>query len=926
MLIYLFIIGFVSLVYEILWIRLLSDSIGSELNTTTLIISGYLFGLALGYFLSFKFGKKDFAKIFLINILIAVYSFFSVKLFNIINLFQSDLLCFLVTFFLCLMPFFVFGLTLTFLINNLSSDDAGYKTSLLYGIFNFGCVFGCLISGYVLLYHVGIKKSVHIISLIYLILSVYFGIKVKIKSVLEGDKIYESNKNFLNLLPLILILLSGFSSLSYEILWIRFFKTIFGSSNITITLIFAIYIVGLTSGNIFYHFFYYKLKGYINSKTFAISQFILGIYILLSLIFMPYIPFFLLQFVKILGEGYLFIQIIYFVLLLPFVFIPTFLFGIIFPLFLDSFCDDKIDIKKFISYSFAINTIGSVLGIFVTNFALISIAGVKNSFIIIAFVNFIIALFVFIKDFKKVLTGGLLFIFALVLSVSFRWDKRVFSAGFYIYRDFFKSGDILEMINLFNKFYDRIVYYAEGKHFDVAVIENKKRELFLKIDGKADASIGRGGDMLTQVLSAHIPLMIANKDDDILLIGLGSGITAGEIIKVKGLAKSRIDVCEIEPRVIDAAGYFSKYNYNITKEKKVNFILKDARAYLNRTKKKYDIIISEPTNIWVSGSGHLFSYEFFKIVKNALKNEGIYAQWLQVYDISFNSIKGIIKTFFSVYPYGYIFTTDNVMGDLLLIGSNTPIEITKLFERYSYYSDNLRLLDITSLEEIMKRYIADSTHIMSLVKDAPIVLDDRPKIELDVTKMIFLPTPKRQKNTDKNIEFLKNITKPISLNRDYLLKYKINIVFLISEYLGSGKFPAANELFNSYYDILPQYFKSYFNGIVFLNKGKIKEAEIEFKKSVKLNSNWIPALVNLFELSLKKGDNYWIWFNKIKSISIKEKNDLLLFSLYHISLRYGVVDVAMESIKEAIEISPKEEYIFEMKRVSEIYNKIYIKE
>src|SRR3990172_6669268 len=134
----------------------------------------------------------------------------------------------------------------------------------------------------------------------------------------------------------------------------------------------------------------------------------------------------------------------------------------------------------------------------------------------------------------------------------------------------------------------KIVYYKEGIEANVMVKKNEKNELFLRINGKTDA--GTGLDMDTQLLSGHLPMLLHPKPENVLVVGLGSGITLGAVEQY-GEVKT-IEAVEIEKGVVEAASLFSEANHNIFEDKRLKMVVGDGRNYLLNSKKKYDVISS----------------------------------------------------------------------------------------------------------------------------------------------------------------------------------------------------------------------------------------------------------------------------------------------------------------------------------------------
>jgi tetratricopeptide (TPR) repeat protein/SAM-dependent methyltransferase len=266
----------------------------------------------------------------------------------------------------------------------------------------------------------------------------------------------------------------------------------------------------------------------------------------------------------------------------------------------------------------------------------------------------------------------------------------------------------------------------------------------LAVDGKTDAS--NRGDMLTQKLIAHLPLLLHKNPKDVFILGLGSGMTVGAALTHP---IERADVVEISPEVVKASDYFRTENRNALADPRTHLIIGDGRSHLALTDRKYDVIISEPSNPWIAGVSSLFTKEFFESARDRLAPGGIICQWANAYSISEADLKSIIATFNSVFAYGTVWvvgtndvlmlaTTDQrwpetgriadrmarpeVAADLASIGVVDSFSMTSLMigrpedlSRYtagsSIFTDDRLTLEFTAPREIHRRRAGDGTAI-----------------------------------------------------------------------------------------------------------------------------------------------------------------------------------------------------------------------
>jgi spermidine synthase len=238
------------------------------------------------------------------------------------------------------------------------------------------------------------------------------------------------------------------------------------------------------------------------------------------------------------------------------------------------------------------------------------------------------------------------------------WDRELLASGAYKYAPYLASGDFDSVLRA-----GRLEYYKEGAAGTVSV-RRLTGTLSLAIDGKVDAS--NGGDMLTQRLLGLLPVLLHGRAQDVCVIGLGSGVTVGSALAVPTVR--RADVVEISSEVVEASRLFDRDSGRALENSAVRLIVGDGRSHLLLTPRRYDVIVSEPSNPWMAGVAALFTREFFQAARARLKPDGLLCQWAHTYDISAEDLQSIVRTFASVFPQGTLWLVGE--GDLLLIGTN----------------------------------------------------------------------------------------------------------------------------------------------------------------------------------------------------------------------------------------------------------------
>ena len=260
----------------------------------------------------------------------------------------------------------------------------------------------------------------------------------------------------------------------------------------------------------------------------------------------------------------------------------------------------------------------------------------------------------------------------------------------------------------------------------------------MRVNGKTDAS--NAGDMHTQLMSGHLPMFIRPDAKRALVIGMGSGVTAGA---VSLHPVERIDVIEIEPAVVEAAAFFAKENREVLKNPKARVAIADGRNFLLASDGGYDVIISEPSNPWMRGIGNLFSLDFYELTAQRLAPKGIVCQWIHAYGLFPEDLKMVVKTFRSVFPHTTIWNTTR--GDLLLIGSKDPWALDHANLQAKYGSipglrEDMTRLGLHSPLAILADFVLVEEDAAQYGQHALVNTDDLPFLEFSAPDSLYADT------------------------------------------------------------------------------------------------------------------------------------------------------------------------------------------
>jgi spermidine synthase len=211
-----------------------------------------------------------------------------------------------------------------------------------------------------------------------------------------------------------------------------------------------------------------------------------------------------------------------------------------------------------------------------------------------------------------------------------------------------------------------VIWEADGVESAVGV--NATDGYVFIINGKSDGSALY--DAETQVMSGLVGAALRPEVKRALVVGLGTGSTAGWLGAIPGVS---VDVIELEPAVRHVAEICAPVNQNVLANPAVSVHIGDAREYLLTTKTTYDLVFSEPSNPYRAGVSSFFTADFYRSTFDRLSQRGIFLQWLQLYEVDGEVLRTALTTVASVFPHVSTWETEG--GDALLVATKDPIEI-----------------------------------------------------------------------------------------------------------------------------------------------------------------------------------------------------------------------------------------------------------
>ena len=743
-----FLSGFCGLMYEALWMNRLSLVFGNSTASASATLAIFMAGIFIGSFLMKKRAGNYANTLFIYGLLeigIGLSALFFLVLLTpvqrLYNLFYDAVvfkpfILFMMRFslasLLILLPTFCMGATVPlFTLAFMRRGRLLHSFSWVYFLNSLGGAIGVAIAGFYFFEHLGFKGTYGLafgINLLVGISAIFIATRYNEQIVDGYSHTNPSSKervwdiSYPSWLLYTLFFTTGFISFSLEILWFRFCALFFGSSTYSFSSVLFVVILGIALGAL------------IASKTphekkialLSWSLTLLACSLILTFPLINFWPRYVFATYSLVFKSF-YAQIarnlLYTVLFMG---IPALSFGLIFPLALfhleqskivpssRSMVDDKdvidLQVGKSVSLAYALNTLGCVSGSLLTGLLLLQLLGSQNCYILFTFlaIALCISSLIYCQN-KRRIWCGLALALCVFLGLNFKGiNKSLLQAGLFLSTK--KHADYISRHGYKNwkETYQRngkLLFFEEGTAATVSVVGIAQNENYrcLRINGKPDGSIGLPGDVESFFLVGMAPYLVKSDYEEVGIIGLGTGLTAAVVYE---LGAGHIDIMEIAQEVVNAQPYFEEENRSVYNKENVQIILEDGRNYLQGTRKKYDLIISQPSNPWVQGVASLFTDEFYQIIKNRLNPGGIFVQWIQTYETSKEVYYSLIKTLHHNFPYILLFEAST--ADVILVASLeeqilNPQCLSAVLKNKSIQR-RLRRLGMNSAVAILRKY------------------------------------------------------------------------------------------------------------------------------------------------------------------------------------------------------------------------------
>ncbi len=747
--------------YEVVWVRMLGLIFGHTVHAITTVLVAFMGGLALGSYLCGR--RVDRVRNLLrtyawLEIGIGIYALLTPGLIGAIRLAYLSyaqafdpsyevltFLQFVLSTSVLLVPTILMGATFPVLSRFMvqGGGTVGRRVGALYAWNTFGAVLGTYLVGFHLLPALGMRMTLFGTALLNVVIGALIFLAARVwggtgfvsstmqKGLVGAEASAAAEPRYVRLL-LLGAALSGAVAMLYELAWTRALTLVIGSTTYAFSAMLLSFLIGIAAGSAWAA--RRTSRAPATPALFAAFQIAAALLSLVVLALFDRLPdVFLLGFRISHAPG--FIVALQIVLSIAVMILPAFCLGAALPCVIHLVCTRLSHVGFSVSRVYAYNTAGAIVGSFAAGFLLVPLLGVQGTIRAGIILNLFVGL-VILLAFKvpiRWLAGGAVVTGAVAVGAAPSWDFAVMSSGVSTYAEYYSGGEG----SWRQRIEERVLFYQDGISSTVSVHQGKN-ERSLRVNGKTDASTG--DDMATQLMLGHLPALMHQNPKAALVIGLGSGITVGALTQYE---LERIDVVEIEPAVIEASRFFAEENRRALADPRVSTIVGDGRNYILMSPRRYDLIISEPSNPWIGGIATLFTVEFFERASARLAADGIMAQWVHGYAMAPEDLRMIAATFRAVFPYASLWSP--VAGDFILIGTSQPQvvhlgRVRDLYARHANIRQDFESSELGSPEAIVKAFYLDDHDFVRLTAGAPFNTDDKLPLEFSAPRNLYRDT------------------------------------------------------------------------------------------------------------------------------------------------------------------------------------------
>jgi len=790
--------GMSGLIYEVVWMRSLELIFGTTSFAIATVLASFMGGLALGSFgmamAARRLGRFDPLRVYgaieclvgAAGLLVPLALRLILPLHQMIGGRFQDSFALLTAgrFVLCgavlLVPTALMGATLPIVSRLAEAGDegTGRRVAILYAVNTLGGVVGCAAAGLMILPSIGLRHTGWLAVGLNLVSASGAFLLARWRGCSSDDARAcprptpgpgaitaidpaapaDAGPGRAGSVLIALYAVSGATAMVYEIAWSRLLVLVLGSSTYSYTIMLATFLSGLAAGA--WLGARARRDRYDPLLAAALCQVFVALTTYLSLTLvreLPYLYVLARDRLHPSPSGLLGVQL---TLAAALMILPTLGLGAMFSITMTGINPRGERAPRVVGVAYAWNTFGAIAGSLAGGFWLIPRLGSRGALAAGIAVSALLAIPALATT-RSSLRPGLRAAFAcavVALALDVAVDApplpaEILSSGVFRYADRYSGLDRARFFEAARANHGDILYFKEGLTCTVTVFRTTSAQVLL-VNGKPDASVPPGlaepfgrrgaarlGDLPTQVLVAQIPMLLAPRPDEVLVIGLGSGVTLGSTL---AHPVRRVDCAELESAVVEGSRFFDAESGAPLRDPRVRLVVDDARNHLLLTGRRYDVIISEPSNPWVAGASSLFTRDFFDRARSRLAPDGLFCQWVQLYELTVPEFQAILRGFASVFREVHVF---RVATDAILIGTNgsAPLRLERILERGGpRVVADLERVGIHAPADLIAHYWVGGAELRQSLGPGPLNTDDNMLIEFAAPLHMLARNPAEQ--------------------------------------------------------------------------------------------------------------------------------------------------------------------------------------
>ena len=754
--------GFSGLIYESIWSHYLKLFLGHAAYAQTLVLAIFMGGMALGAWLAARYSLKirnlllGYAAVELITGILAlifhnVYSgATSLALDSIIpsigNASAIHAFKWALGALLILPQSILLGTTFPLISGGVIRrfpEGSGETLAMLYFTNSLGAALGVLASGFVLIGLVGLPGTVMTAGLMNVLLALFVWVMARdqpgnapASAPVAPAAVSSAPASPVVRIVLFAAFLAGLASFVYEIAWIRMLSLVLGASTHAFELMLSAFILGLALGGFWIR---RRIEGF--QRPLRVLAVMFALMAALAALTLPAYGFAFevmsgaMRMFNTTPPGYVGFNMTSHLIAAAMMLPTTIVAGMTLPLMTHYLLRTGSG-EQAIGRVYAANTVGAIFGVLLAVHFLLPFVGVKGAIIVGAVFQSVIALLLFRSEAPEgrsvFAMSGIAASVALValLAVVVKLDPARMASGVYRYGAVSIPSDA------------KVTFLRDGKTATIT-LTRQGNIVVISTNGKPDAGVNMGEgagttDEITMSVAAALPLAIHPSPKRVANIGVGSGLTS-HVVLTSPLVEV-LDSIEIEPAMVQAAriGFESRVkNFFHDPRSKIHY--EDAKTFFAAANQKYDVIISEPSNPWVSGVASLFSGEFYAHVKRYMAPGALLVQWVQIYETDITVVASIAKALGPNFADYVIYNTDN--SNILIVASaDGPVPAMRAEVFQGALKDEMHKIGVEDLRDLEVRRIG-SKRILEPLFNAyrvPANSDYFPYVDLNAPRMRYL--------------------------------------------------------------------------------------------------------------------------------------------------------------------------------------------